>query len=215
MERRRLFPLFVSLEGKKVVVIGGGTIAERKIRTVLDCGAFVTVISPELTDGLNHLASDHKFIYMKRKYRNGDLTGAGLAFAAIDDSDVSEEIAKEALQRNVLLNVVDRPDHCSFMVPAVVRRGLLTIAISTGGASPAWARHIKNRLSGEFGDEYIRLLDALAQVREYCMKKIDDPIRRREILMRLADESLLELARSHNRIELEKEILKRINNEPE
>jgi precorrin-2 dehydrogenase/sirohydrochlorin ferrochelatase len=173
MERKRLFPLLMSLEGKKVVVIGGGPIAERKIRAILDCGAFVTVIAPELTEGLNDLASDHKFIYMKREYRIGDLTGASIAFAAVDDFDVSEEIAAEALKRNVLLNVVDQPDHCSFIVPAVVRRGLLTLAVSTGGASPAWARNIKNRLSSDFGDEYIRLLDALAQVREYCMKKIN------------------------------------------
>jgi precorrin-2 dehydrogenase/sirohydrochlorin ferrochelatase len=215
MDRQRLFPLLVSLEGKKVVVIGGGPIAERKIRTVLDCGAFVTVISPELTEGLSDLASEHKFIYVNREYRNGDLTGANLAFAAVDDEDVSEEIASEALKRNVLLNVVDQPDHCSFIVPAVVRRGLLTLAVSTGGASPAWARNIKNRLSSEYGDEYIRLLDALAQIREYCMQKIEDPMRRREILLRMADESLLELARSHNRIELEKEIFKRFTGETE
>lgn len=215
MDRQRLFPILVSLAGKKVVVIGGGAIAERKIRTVLDCGAFVTVISPELTEGLSNLASDHKFIYLKRAYRKGDLTGANLAFAAVDDKEVSREIASEAMQRNVLLNVVDQPDHCSFIMPAVVRRGLLTLAVSTSGASPAWARNIRNRLSGEYGDEYIRLLDALAQIREYCMRAIEDPIRRREILLRMADESLLELARSHNRIELEKELWNRFTGEME
>jgi len=215
MERQRLFPILVSLEGKKVVVIGGGTIAERKIRTVLDCGAFVTVIAPELTEGLSDLASEHKFIYLKREYRNGDLAGANLAFAAVDDSDVSEEVASEALKRNVLLNVVDQPAHCSFIVPAVVRRGLLTLAVSTGGASPAWARNIRNRLSGEYGDEYIRLLDALAQIREYCLRTIEDPLHRREILLRMADESLLELARSHNRIELERELWRRFRGDAE
>jgi precorrin-2 dehydrogenase / sirohydrochlorin ferrochelatase len=215
MERQRLFPILVSLEGKKVVVIGGGTIAERKIRTVLDCGAFVTVIAPELTEGLSDLASEHKFIYLKREYRNGDLAGANLAFAAVDDGDVSEEVASEALKRNVLLNVVDQPAHCSFIVPAVVRRGLLTLAVSTGGASPAWARNIRNRLSGEYGDEYIRLLDALAQIREHCMRTIEDPVHRREILLRMADESLLELARSHNRIELERELWRRFRGDAE
>ncbi|MFH1756317.1 MAG: bifunctional precorrin-2 dehydrogenase/sirohydrochlorin ferrochelatase [Candidatus Latescibacterota bacterium] len=211
----RLQPIMVSLQGKKVVVIGGGPVAERKIRMALDCGAFVSVISPELTEGLTDLALDHKFIHLKREYRNGDLAGANFAFAAIDDPDVSREIAADADKRNILLNVVDQPDHCSFIVPAVVRRGRLTLAVSTGGASPALARNIKNRLAGEFGDEYIRLLDALAEIREFCMQKIPDPIRRREILLQMADDTLLELARSHNRLALEKELLRRITNEME
>ncbi|MHC4200836.1 MAG: precorrin-2 dehydrogenase/sirohydrochlorin ferrochelatase family protein [Planctomycetota bacterium] len=106
------------------------------------------------------------------------------------------------------MNVVDRPELCDFIVPSVVRRGLLSIAISTAGASPAWARRIRERLEKEFGEEYARLFDALARVRKALLAEIPDPARRRKALVRLADESLVELARSASEDEIVTELLR-------
>jgi precorrin-2 dehydrogenase/sirohydrochlorin ferrochelatase len=200
------FPLLLDLDGRRVVVIGGGAVAERKVRSVLDCGAVVTVVAPELTVGLRELASSGRLKHEARAYRPGDLDGAALAFVAVGDPEVSAEAAKDAEAAGVLVNVVDRPEECRFIVPSVLRRGHLTIAISTGGASPAWARKIRERLEGEFGEEYEKLLDAAARVRKRCGEEIPDPARRREALSGVAGDPLLDLARSSSVEELEREM---------
>jgi precorrin-2 dehydrogenase/sirohydrochlorin ferrochelatase len=190
------FPLFLDLDGKRVVVIGGGGVAERKVRSVLECGAKVTVVAPRLTTGLRELVSRGRISHEERAYGSGDLDGLVVAFVAVDDPEVSAAAAKDAEAAGVLVNVVDRPEQCGFIVPSVLRRGLLTIAISTGGASPAWAKRIREGLEGEFGEEYARLLEAAARVRKRNLEEIPDRARRREALERLADDSLLALARS-------------------
>ena len=189
-------PIMLDLEGDKVTVVGGGAVAERKVRILLECGADVTVVAPQLTSGLRKLAADGKVGHVARTYRSGDFDGAVLAFVAVDDPEASAAAAKDAEAAGVLVNVVDRLDQCGFIVPSVLRRGRLTIAISTGGASPAWARSIRERLEGDFGEEYARLLEATARVRGRCLEEITDPARRRDALDRLADDSLLDLARS-------------------
>ena len=139
---QHFFPLMLVLEGVKVVVIGGGIVAERKIRSLLECKASIKVIAPNLTSGLSELVTDRHLVHLARPYSKGDLEGASLVFVAIDDIDVSRLVAQEARHLSVPVNVVDRPELCTFIVPAVMRQGRLTIAISTGGASPAWARLI-------------------------------------------------------------------------
>ncbi|NIO55260.1 MAG: bifunctional precorrin-2 dehydrogenase/sirohydrochlorin ferrochelatase [Candidatus Latescibacteria bacterium] len=210
MGLQHLFPSMLKLDGAKVIVIGGGAVAERKVRSLLECGASVTVIAPTLTKSLSRLAAEKRLTHFARSFRSGDLTGAALAFAAIDDIRVNAAVAEEAGRLNVLVNVVDQPALCTFIVPAVTRQGRLTIAVSTGGVSPAWARRIKEHMSSEFGKEYARLLDALATVRRRCLKDITDPARRRRFLQQLADDSLLELARSKEVKALEAEILERL-----
>ena len=190
------FPMMLDLTGKKVVVVGGGEVAERKVERLLGCGAAVTVIAPRSTPGLEELAADGRIAHEAREYRRGDIAGAAVAFVAVDDPDVSAAAAEEARELGVPVNVVDRPELCDFIVPSVLRRGRLTIAVSTGGASPAWARKIRKRLEDEFGEEYAVLFDAAASARRRCIENIPDPQRRREALLRLADESLLELART-------------------
>lgn len=162
----RYYPLFVRLEGRPCVVIGGGEEAERKVRGLLSAGALVTLVGPELTPGLAALVAEGAIAHRAGRYRAGDLAGAFLAYAAGDDEPVNAAIAAEAEAEGVLLNVVDRPAHCSFIVPAVVERGDLVIATSTGGASPMLARRIREDLEARFGPEYaegLRLLRALRQ----------------------------------------------------
>jgi precorrin-2 dehydrogenase/sirohydrochlorin ferrochelatase len=207
---RHLFPLLLDLEGMNVIVIGGGAVAERKVRSLLEGGASVTIVAPELTQGLSELVSDRSVVHIARAFSPGDLAGASLVFAAADDERVSTAVAEEARRLSLPVNAVDRPELCTFIVPAVMRQGPLTIAVSTSGASPAWSRRIKQHLIGEFGEEYKRLLEALYSVRRRCMREITEPAKRREILQKLADDSLLELARTKNARDLEAIILERI-----
>lgn len=201
----------MKLAGRTVVVVGGGAIAERKVRSLLECGASVTVISPRLKGGLNDLASQGRLVHRARTYQRGDLEGAALAIVAVNNKDTGKRIAEEAHRANIPVNVVDRPELCTFIVPAVLRRGHLTMAVSTGGASPAWARHIKRRLGTEYGEEFTRLFDTLGSLRLALMREIDDPALRRRLLLKLADDSILELARSLPADELEPALRKLIS----
>ena len=123
----RYYPAFVDIEGKKCVVVGGGKVAERKVRDLLRVGAKVSVISPELSAGLEKLAASGKIKHSKRGFRATDLKGAFLAIAATDDMEINRKVAAEGSR--MLVNVVDKPDLCSFIVPSALRRGPLTIRI--------------------------------------------------------------------------------------
>ena len=134
------FSICLDLSGKICIVIGGGKVAERKVQGLLACGARVTVVSPELTTGLEELAAEEKINLIQRPYQEGDLLGAFLAIAATDEPQVQRRVHAEAMHANLLLNVADVPELCNFILPASLRRGDLVIAVSTGGRSPALAR---------------------------------------------------------------------------
>lgn len=158
------YPAYLELRGHPCVVIGGGPIAERKVTSLLDAGARVTVVSPALTPALAALADTHEIVHHGRPYRHGDLAGAWLAYAATGDEAVHAAIAAEAAEARVFLNVVDRPRLCSFIVPAIVRRDPVAIAVSTGGASPALAKRLARELDATVGAEWglaARVLGAL------------------------------------------------------
>mgnify|MGYP001353847085 CR=1 FL=1 len=158
------YPAYLELRGHPCVVIGGGPIAERKVTTLLDAGARVTVVSPALTPALAALAETHEILHHERPYRHGDLAGAWLAYAATGDEAVHAAVAAEAAEARVFLNVVDRPRLCSFIVPAIVRRDPVAIAVSTGGASPALAKRLARELDATVGPEWglaARVLGAL------------------------------------------------------
>jgi precorrin-2 dehydrogenase / sirohydrochlorin ferrochelatase len=148
------YPAYLELRGRPCVVIGGGEIAERKVTTLLDAGARVTVVSPTLTPALSELADTHEVVHHPRAYRHGDLTGCWVAYAATGDEAVHAAIAAEAEEARVFLNVVDRPRLCSFIVPAIVTRGPVAIAVSTGGASPALAKRLAGELTATVGPEW-------------------------------------------------------------
>jgi precorrin-2 dehydrogenase/sirohydrochlorin ferrochelatase len=158
------YPAYLELRGRPCVVIGGGEIAERKVTTLLDAGARVTVVSPMLTPALTVRAETHEIVHQPRPYRRGDLAGSWLAYAATGDERVDAEIAAEAAEARVFLNVVDRPRLCGFIVPAIVRRDPVAVAVSTGGASPALAKRLARELARTVGPEWgtaARLLGAL------------------------------------------------------
>jgi precorrin-2 dehydrogenase/sirohydrochlorin ferrochelatase len=148
------YPAYLELRGRPCIVIGGGGIAERKVTTLLEAGARVTVVSPTLTAPLVALADTHEIVHHPRVYRRGDLAGCWLAYAATGDVTVDAEIAAEAADARVFLNVVDRPQLCGFIVPAIVTRGPIVIAVSTGGASPALAKRLAAELTATVGAEW-------------------------------------------------------------
>ncbi len=137
------YPAYLNLEGRQCVVIGAGIIAQRKVEQLLEANASITLVSPEATDELVALASAGKIRWVERKYARGDLAGAFLAIAATDDTRTNREIHHEAEIEKTLLNVVDVTELCDFIAPSVVKRGAVTIAISTAGSSPALARKIR------------------------------------------------------------------------
>ncbi len=152
------FPAFLDLRGRSCLVAGGGEVGERETRALLECGARVMVVSPTLTSGLGVLTAGGYIEHRARPFRRPDLRGCALAVAATGDSRVDEAVAAMARRSGVLVNVVDRPDRCDFIVPSVLRRGELQIAVSTGGRSPALAREIRRRLERLFGPEYAGLV---------------------------------------------------------
>jgi len=152
------FPAFLDLRGRRCLVVGGGEVGERRVRALLECGARVTVVSPAVTPGLAALAASGRVVNRARSIRQSDLRGCALAVAATGDPLVDGAVAEMARRWRVLVNVVDRPEHCDFILPSVLRRGELQIAVSTGGRSPALAREIRRRLEGLFGPEYAALV---------------------------------------------------------
>ncbi len=168
------------------MVIGGGKVASRKVKTLLSYGAQVEVVSPEVVPELEDLAREGKIVLKKRPYQEGDLEGAFLVVAATNLPAVQEQVVGEAQKRGLLLNVVDQPERSNFIVPSVVRRGRLTLAISTSGASPALARRLRETLEDIFGPEYATYLDLMARWREEILARELKEEERRQIFEHLA-----------------------------
>jgi len=200
------YPLYIDLEGKKCVVIGGGDVAERKVISLLECGADVGVVSPEFVPGLIKLAGEGKIRIKSRGYEPGDLKGATLAIVATDDNAVNREVHREATENQIPVNVVDVPELCSFIVPSTVRRGDLIISISTSGSCPALAKSIRKQLQQIFGEEYADYCRILRDFREEVTKRYDDPEERKRALNRLIESDAIDLIKARKDRELEERV---------
>ena len=183
---RSLYPAFLDLSGKRCVLIGGGKVAERKTIRLLRVGADVLVISPTLSLKLQTLKEKGRITHVPRPYECGDIKSAFLIIAATDSEETNRQIAEEAKKLDKLLNVVDTPSLCSFIVPSVLSRGLLTIAISTGGASPALAKEIRRELQRLYGPEFSKHLKVLRDTRSKALKEITDKKERERFLKEVA-----------------------------
>jgi uroporphyrin-III C-methyltransferase/precorrin-2 dehydrogenase/sirohydrochlorin ferrochelatase len=183
----RLYPVFIKLEGRPSTVVGGGEVALRKVEALLEAGARVTVVSPALVPGLEALVRSGRVEWVARRYLPGDLAGAFLVIAALDDPRAAAEVEREADLRSILLNSVDDDPHSSFHVPATAARGDLKIAISTGGKSPALASLLRRRLESAIQNDLARFLAALGDLRPRVLARhAGDPERRKKILTALA-----------------------------
>ena len=168
----RYYPVFIDVKGRRCVVIGGGDIGQEKVEKLIDCDADVVVISPQVNAQVRQRAEAQEVTWVRRAYQPGDLEAAFIAIAATDDNDVNRQIAREAGERNVLLNVVDVTHLCTFIAPSVATRGEVTIATSTGGASPALARTFREKLSTSRILEFADLVPLLADARSELRRKV-------------------------------------------
>jgi precorrin-2 dehydrogenase/sirohydrochlorin ferrochelatase len=183
-----LFPAFLKLQRRPCLVVGAGTVAEDKIEGLLRAGAKITVVAPEATERVQAWAREKKIRWQAREFRAADLAGIFLVIAATSSSKLHSELFQQARRRGVLCNTVDDPAHCDFYYAAVVHRGELQIAISTGGHSPALAQRLRKKLEKEIGSEYERWVTTLGAARKRLFAKSISPARRKALLHALASE---------------------------
>lgn len=191
------YPMFVDLEGRRCLVVGGGPIATEKVEKLLEHGAVVRLVTPQLTPELERMVNEGAIgEYREGTYRPEDLDGCFLVIAATNLDPINRMVWQDAEARNMVCNVVDVPPLCNFIVPSIVRRGELALAISTGGASPVVAKHIRRQLDEMYGPEWEALVSLLRDVRdELKVRYLDMPSRRdaveqlmqTDIIQRLAD----------------------------
>lgn len=202
MEKRELlpfYPLFANLNGRRCVVVGGGLVAQRKVTTLLGCGAAVTVVSPSVTKRLAAYARRRRIRHQRHRFCPADLAGAWLVLAATDDQRTNELVSRSAARRRVFTNVVDQKPLCSFIAPAIVRRGPLTVAVSTGGASPALAKRVRGELGRFLGGEYVPMLRLLAGLRGAAKRRLATYRDRKRYFEELVDGRVFALVKAGKR----------------
>jgi precorrin-2 dehydrogenase/sirohydrochlorin ferrochelatase len=185
--RAQYYPAFLDVSGRRCVVVGGGRVAERKARALAGAGAGVTVVSPEICSEMESLATASPNVHVALKpFEAGDLADAFLAVAATDDAGVNEAVSRAAHGRSILVNVVDQPALSSFIVPAAVSRGRLHVAVSTAGASPAFAARLRRQLDEQLDPRLGAYVEAMAGIRAVVLEEVPDPAQRLRIFEALA-----------------------------
>ena len=199
------YPVNLNLSGRRCLVVGGGTVAERKAEALLAAGAEVTVVSPELTAQLASWVEQGKLRHLARVFRSGDAAGYRLVLCATDSAAVNEQAAQEARASGALVNVADTPALCDFTLPARLQRGSLSIAVSTGGQSPALARELRNELARRIGPDYAEYLEIVGRLRREWRESCDSSAERcrRWDELKGFDPEILELLRQGRREEAE------------
>jgi len=191
----RYFPINIDLQGRDCVVIGGGTVARRKIDSLIRAGARLKVIAPEIDEAIKHRASIDNITCLERKYQSGDLKGAVLAFVAANP-EVGKEVAIEASSLNIPVNVADIPEQCSFTLPSVSERGDLMITVSTGGKCPAFSRAIRIKLEELIDEPYGEFLELLEGARKRLIDAGIGTDKCRDSLNKLIDSDILSFIRN-------------------
>jgi len=203
----RYYPLNLDINQKLCVVIGGGRVAERKVEQLLAASGNVKVIAPQATDKLKKLDADGDIKLISREYGKGDLTGAALAFIATDEPSVNKDIVAEAHESGILINVGDMPEYCDFIVPAIVERGDVTLAISTGGASPALAAHLRRQIESVIGEEYGPFARMLRAIRALVLQRVQNSSDRKKLFEQLIESNLREHVSNRNKEEIDSTLM--------
>ena len=185
----RYYPIYLNLTDKRSIVVGGGMIAEGKANGLLEADAKVVIIAPEVTPVVRKLAESGRVVWEQRSYRDGDLEGAVIAIGATDDPQVNHQVWDEAHRRGILINVVDDVPYCDFIAPAIVRRGDITLAISTNGKMPALSAHLRREMERTFGEEYVGALEMTTPMREELSEKHLDYVVRQRLWRKLFEET--------------------------
>ncbi len=187
------YPVFVDLRGQKCLVVGGGEVASRKVKQLLKCRAAVSVVSPAVVSYLHEVAEIGWITWLREEYNSRYLDGAVLVIGATSDAGVNSLIARDCRNRNILVNIVDIPELCSFIVPSVVSRGPLSIAISTEGKSPAFARQVREELEEQFTETHGAFLSFLGGLRAYIQEEVSDEQERKALFWELSGSEFYKL----------------------
>ncbi len=191
----KFYPAYLDLRDRPCLVVGGGPVAERKALALLEAGADVTVVSPDLTSRLKELSLSGKLSHLQKTFDEQDFSGAFIVIAATGSPEVNLRIARACKNRQILVNVAAPPEESSFIVPSVVERGELLIAVSTSGASPALSKKIRQELESRYGDEFGLFLRIFAAVRKRILDEVADERTRRTIFQAIVDSDIIEMLR--------------------
>jgi precorrin-2 dehydrogenase/sirohydrochlorin ferrochelatase len=195
------YPIFLDIEGRTVVIIGGGNVCARKAETMMNYGARVTVVSPDFTEEIEGWAGAGSLEIRRKRYDESDLDGANIVIASTDDQAVNEQIAADCRRRRIPVNVVDVTPLCEFIVPAIIDKGSITIAVSTGGKSPAIARTLKEDLHRLIGPEYTEINDVLGTLRDSAKRVLPTDVDRKRFFDGIISLGILSMLREGKREE--------------
>jgi siroheme synthase-like protein len=195
----RYYPIYLDLQKRPVLVVGGGAVAEGKALQLIDAGARVRVVSPKLTAKLSEMVERGLIDYRDGEFTEDDLNGVSLVICATDVKEVNEEVSRLSAGRGLLCNVVDQPALCNFITPALVSRGGLQISISTGGGSPSLTQRVKREVGELIGEEYGDLLELAAEMRRDAKQSISDFEARRKLLHAFIESDALDLIRAEQK----------------
>ena len=195
------YPIFLDIEDRNVVIIGGGNVCARKAETMMNYGAKVTIVSPEFTEEIEQWGREGKLTIRRKRYDDADLDGANIVIASTDDQSVNEQIAADCRRRRIPVNVVDVTPLCEFIVPAIIDKGSVTLAVSTGGKSPALARTLKEDLQRMVGPEYAEVNDALGTLRESAKRVLPTDVDRKRFFDGIIAKGILDMLREGRRRE--------------
>jgi precorrin-2 dehydrogenase/sirohydrochlorin ferrochelatase len=195
----RYYPVNLDVRRRNCLVVGGGSVAERKVRTLLECEAQITVITLGATETLRTIWQDGRIELVFKGYQSSDLDGRFLVIGATDDEQVNQAVSRDCASRCILCNIADRPEVCTFVLPAIMCRGDLVIAVSTSNKSPAVAKYIRQAMEKEFGPEYATLLNLMGAIRQRFMAEAKSPEAHKDLFGRLLAEGLVEMIREERR----------------
>ena len=195
------YPIYIDIEDRNVVIVGGGNVCARKAETMMKYGARVTIVSPEFTAEMEQWARDGVLAIRRKEYEEKDLDGASMVIASTDDQCVNGRVARDCRRRKIPVNVVDVTHLCEFIVPAIVERGSIQIAVSTGGKSPALARTLKEDLQKFVGPEYDEINQVLGTLRKGAKKTLPTDVDRKRFFDAIIAEGVIEMVRDGRRRE--------------
>ena len=208
------YPIMLNLAGRRCLVVGGGKVAERKLASLLAAGAKVTVISPQWSEQIEAWRQAGVIQVVSRAYAEGDVNGYALVFAATPDREVNAQVVREAAAAGSWVNAADRSSEGTFLVPSIVRRGKLVLAVSTSGASPGLAGGIAQELARSYGDEYELYVDFLSEVRLKAGSQVKDRARRERLFRRLLEAQVLERIRKGTFASWRRKLLEALDSDP-
>ncbi len=189
----KYYPVNLDIRNRKCLVVGGGAVGTRKVMTLLDCGAKVTVVSTDVAEKLQELSDSDIIKLEKRPFQISDLDEMFLVMGATDNQEINREIHSEAERLGILCNIADRPEDCNFILPAIVNRGDLIIAISTSGKSPAFAKKMRKDLEKKFGTEYAEFLKLMGEIRNKLLSEDHEPEAHKHIFEQLIKRDLVKM----------------------